>query len=67
MTQLTAEQRALWVEGMDDPQPTGDQTMDQARAFAIESFRRFCAFDGLPVPSPEAVRAEMDRRVSVAR
>jgi hypothetical protein len=63
---LTPEQRALWSDAIDDPRPTGDQTVEQARAFAIESFRRFCAFDGLPVPSMEAVEAEIARRRSVA-
>lgn len=66
MKRLTAEQRSLWTEAIDDPQPNGDQTVEQARAFAIESFRQFCAFDGLPVPSVKAVEAEMARRRSVA-
>jgi hypothetical protein len=66
MPQLTAEQRALWTEAIDDLRPSGDQTTEQARAFAIESFRHTCALDGLPVPSVGAVEAEIELRRSMA-
>jgi hypothetical protein len=66
MPQLTPEQRALWNAAMDELRPSGDQTAEQARAFAIESFRHICAFEGLPVPSVEAVEAEIERRRSIA-
>ena len=36
MSQLTPEQRALWIEVMGDLRPSGDQTAEQARAFAID-------------------------------
>lgn len=66
MTQLAPEHRALWNSAMDEVRPCGDQTAEQARAFAIESFRHMCAFDGLPIPSVAAVEAEIERRRSIA-
>jgi hypothetical protein len=38
------------------------QTEEQARNFRILSFQCICGFEGLPVPSDEAVAAEIDRR-----
>jgi hypothetical protein len=61
---LTAEQRELWdrVRGNHPPVPSGDQTPGQALSVAVASFRAACEFEGIPVPSDEAVRAEFDRR-----
>ena len=66
MSQLTPEQRALWTEVMGDLRPSGDQTAEQARAFAIDSFCHLCSLDGLPIPSVAAVEAEIERRRSIA-
>ena len=60
---LTAEQRELWQRAYPDGvRPSGRQTQEQAENFAVDSFRAACQLAGLePVPSEEAVRAEMDQ------
>jgi hypothetical protein len=47
--------------------PSGEQTPQQARNFAADSFRAACEFDGIGVPRVEDVLDEMDLRVGSAR
>ena len=56
---MTTEQIKLWRELHFDepPQPSGDQTPEQAANLRIVSFCHTCQFEGLPVPSEDEVRA----------
>lgn len=62
MADLTEEQQALWAELALAAKPREGQTEEQARAFAVLSFQQACQFDGIEVPSDEAVLAALDRR-----
>ena len=44
------------------PKPSGDQTPEQARHFAISSFEDACQWDGLGAPDRAAIDAELARR-----
>ena len=60
---LTPEQQAAFDYGPPIERrlrPSGEQTAEQARNFAVYSFRYACDFDGIGVPSVEAVAAAID-------
>jgi hypothetical protein len=61
---LTPEQQAAFDEGPPIERrlrPSGQQTSEQARNFAVYSFRNACEFDGIDVPSEAAVEAALER------
>jgi hypothetical protein len=60
---LTDERLVAFNEaGFDNVEPSGDQTPEQARHFAVLSFQEACRLDGIGVPSAEDVFAEMELR-----
>ena len=63
---LTPEQRQLWeYVRPEDARPIGEQTLEQAREFAIASYvHRLCPFEGIPAPTLEQARAELERRLA---
>ena len=69
MDLLSAQQQTEFdrVSIEDRLRPSGDQTPAQARAFAVSSFRRACEFDGIDVPSDEAVEAAIDAAQAAAK
>jgi len=56
---LTPDQQALFASLNTSPQPSGDQTPEQAQAAAIWGFRQACLFESLGEPSDEAILAAM--------
>jgi hypothetical protein len=66
---LTPEQQAAFDDGPPIEQrlrPSGEQTRDQARNFAVYSFRHACDFDGIGAPAEEAVEAAIDAALAAA-
>jgi hypothetical protein len=66
---LTPEQQAAFDGGPPIERrlrPSGEQTPDQARNFAVASFRNVCDFDGIGVPSVVAVEAAIDAALAAA-
>jgi hypothetical protein len=64
---LTREQQAAFDDGPPIDRrlcPSGEQTPEQARRFAVDSFRHACAFDGIDLPSEEAVEAAIDTAIA---
>jgi hypothetical protein len=53
---LTSDQQALFVLLDMRAKPSGDQTPEQARNLAVDSFVHACALEGLRRPSERAVR-----------
>ncbi|PZS11732.1 MAG: hypothetical protein DLM64_06050 [Solirubrobacterales bacterium] len=56
MTNLDADQREIW--DLAHPrviEPSGDQTLEQARHFAVESFKHACWFDGVDPPADDVI------------
>jgi hypothetical protein len=57
---LTPAQREVWHSTKTGvPAPSGDQTFEQAWAFAIWSFQHACAFEGVKVPREDDVAEEL--------
>jgi hypothetical protein len=63
MDALTPEQHAVLVD-RGPVRATGDQTHAQAVELAVAGFRAACQFEGIPVPSGDAVRVALGRRPS---
>lgn len=60
MNELTPEQLELWnLLDVEHPERSGSQTPAQAQSFAIESFKRACGFDGIPIPSDEVIQRKL--------
>jgi hypothetical protein len=60
---LTDEQLAAFKLARPDlAEPSGEQTPEQARNFAVWMFGWVCSFDGIGVPSDEAIEAEIRLR-----
>jgi hypothetical protein len=57
LTDLTPNQRELWQPV--DVKASKGQTIEQARAATVVSFRALCALEGVEVPSEHAVLAEL--------
>jgi hypothetical protein len=65
---LTPEQQAAFEAAPVSVRlpPSGDQSPEQARNLAVDSFRAVCELDGIGVPSDAAVEAAIDAAVPAA-
>ena len=67
MSALTDEQREFWDEiGFGPVRVHPGQTPEQARNSAVSGIWAAYAFEGIELPSHEAILAEFDRRASNA-
>lgn len=62
MSALTAEHRDL-IARMGPPEPSGDQTPEQAENLSVDSFLRACDFVGLDRPDEREVREALSELV----
>ncbi len=57
----TVAQEEVWelCAAGEPPEPSGDQTLEQAIHFRVSGFQRACDFEGVEPPSRESVEARM--------
>ncbi len=59
---LTPAQQELWqLTRPHEVEPTGDQSREHTRHFAVESYKQACWFDGVEPPKDDVLYAELDR------